>query len=504
MSEPLRFTPDGLVDMGQFDDEDRPEDLAVSRTLQAWTPDAGFSDEIWQRGLHRISRNLSDSLPKASWSDGLSTVDISLFGTQEIPDEDWAPIRAALRTPMGHSVRDRAWKVGLSAIQEAHPIAGFVQDVGDPNDGPNDSDAVPLFQLDTHKIRRSRSQWLSDRRKLILVAAAVIGVLAVAVMGNQSSLTVTERASPGTTTSPSANPLTPSGQGMVRIPDGDYVLGTDKPDPNAAETRSTTQRVAEFFIDAFEVSNEQYKQFVDEKEAAVPQGWPDGRYPEDKAQHPVQGVRFEWAQAYCTSLGKRLPSEAEWEVAARGPDGRPFPWGVNAAEGGLPSDGTYAKGTVAANVSPFGVYDLAGNAWEWVADTYDNRVDPTMHVLRGGQNGYLRTNTSRLPVADTSNASRIAGFRCAASTVDDTAPALSLGDVALPDKDNEPTPTTLPDGVLFPDDFQDATSGWVEKTTDTSASVTTPTGSSTSKPRPRTRRSWSRAPTHWTPTRKRH
>ncbi len=260
---------------------------------------------------------------------------------------------------------------------------------------------------------------------------------------------------------------TASAQGMTKIPGGSYTLGSDKPEPNNAETLTAAHDVAEFFIDTYEVSHEEFKAFFDQKDADPPASWPGARFPDDLANHPVQGVSFDWATAYCASLGKRLPTEKEWEVAARGSEARLFPWGANAADGKLQDSGTYERGTAPANVSQFGVFDLAGNVWEWVGDTYDRRADPTMHILRGGQNGYLRRNSIRLPVSESSSALKIVGFRCAASSADETVAPLTFGDVPLPEKGNEPTPTTLPEGVLFRDDFEDATSGWVEKTTDT-------------------------------------
>ncbi len=263
---------------------------------------------------------------------------------------------------------------------------------------------------------------------------------------------------------------------MVAIPAGTFTLGSDKPEPNAAETLTLTKDLPAFFIDTFEVSNEQFQQFVAEKEAAAPLSWPGGRFPTELAARPVQGVSFDWAQAYCASLGKRLPSEAEWEAAARGNEARVFPWGANAADGKLPDSGTYDRGTLPTNVSALGVFDLTGNAWEWVGESYDKRVDSKLRILRGGQNGYLRKSSVRLPVSAESNALKIAGFRCAADKVDPDAKPLSFGEVALPEKGNEPATTTLPAGVLFRDTFEDATSGWVESATDTNRKGYHPNG----------------------------
>ena len=213
------------------------------------------------------------------------------------------------------------------------------------------------------------------------------------------------------------------------------------------------------------MSNEDYKRFVDETEAAPPLSWSGGRYPADRAKHPAMGVNYEWASAYCTALSKRLPSETEWEVAGRGAEGRLYPWGDDPAAVQLPAGpDTYPVGSVEGNKSGLGVYDLAGNVWEWVADSYDRRVPATARVLRGGQNGWLRKSSTRLPVdPQASNALTIAGFRCAASNVDPARTEIRFVEYTKPPPPVAPTPKPLPEGVLTQDEFDDATSGWVEK-----------------------------------------
>ena len=115
----------------------------------------------------------------------------------------------------------------------------------------------------------------------------------------------------------------------------------------------------------------------------------------------MRGVSFDWANAYCSALGKRLPSEIEWEVAAKGGTDRAYPWGDTLADVPLPTDDTYPVTSVGGNVSPLGVFDMTGNAWEWVGDSYDPRVKSEERVLRGGANGYLRKNSIRQPSGGT-------------------------------------------------------------------------------------------------------
>jgi formylglycine-generating enzyme required for sulfatase activity/actin-like ATPase involved in cell morphogenesis len=254
---------------------------------------------------------------------------------------------------------------------------------------------------------------------------------------------------------------TASGQGMVAIPAGTYTLGLDKPD--IAESPLRQAEVAAFHIDATEVTNAQFNQFVSDTGAPAPAGFPSNRMPAGEEQRPVLGVTFDWAQAYCEALGKRLPTETEWEVAARGPEAFLWPWGNDAAAVVLPDKGTYDVGTIPQNVSPFGVFDLTGNAWEWVSDPYDKRVKADERVLRGGNNGYVRRNVNRLPVDPLkSNVTKLAGFRCAASEVDPTAPPMVFGAFTEPGTPAVPELVPLPEGTLIDDPFDDPSTGWVE------------------------------------------
>ena len=187
--------------------------------------------------------------------------------------------------------------------------------------------------------------------------------------------------------------------------------------------------------------------------------------PAGKENRPVVGVTFDWAGAYCDSLGKRLPTETEWEVAARGPEAFLWPWGNDVAAVKLPDSGTYDVGTVPENVSAFGVQDLTGNVWEWVSDPYDmKKVKEGQQVLRGGNNGWLRRNVNRLPVDPLgSNVVTLAGFRCAADKVDPNGAGLVFGEFDVPETPAAPAVTTLGPGVLVEDNFVDPSTGWVEK-----------------------------------------
>ncbi|PIE28960.1 hypothetical protein CSA57_10890 [candidate division KSB3 bacterium] len=150
--------------------------------------------------------------------------------------------------------------------------------------------------------------------------------------------------------------------GMRYIAPGECLLG-DEHGPEDARPACRRQLNA-YFIDTYEVTNAQYKVFQ-----------PSHDYPQDMADFPVVNVSWDEAKAYAVWIGKRLPTEAEWEKAARGAEGRRFPWGekfdpakCNTAESGnsrLTPVGCYPEGR-----SPFGVCDMVGNVLEWTADRY--------------------------------------------------------------------------------------------------------------------------------------
>ncbi len=168
-------------------------------------------------------------------------------------------------------------------------------------------------------------------------------------------------------------------QDMVEVPAGPFTMGADNADPEDAPAHEVD--VPAFKIDRFEVTNADYAAFADatgyqtyaEKEGSA-KNWRDFAG-DGKENHPVVKVIWEDAKAYCEWLGKRLPTEVEWEKAARGTDARTFPWGnewdptkANVKETGL--RGTAAVGSFSAGASPYGAEDMSGNVWEWTDSWY--------------------------------------------------------------------------------------------------------------------------------------
>ena len=208
----------------------------------------------------------------------------------------------------------------------------------------------------------------------------------------------------------------PSVDGMAEVVAGSYEIGlTPADDYHNASTNVTLEG---FWIDKYQTTNAQYEQFMAETGAPAPLVWPG---PEE---HPLRGVTWDQALAYCSWMKKRLPHEAEWEAAGRGPGVPPqlYPWGNDATAQGqalsLPDQDTYPVGTQSFNQSPFGVYDMVGNIWEWVGEPYGAAQDG-YKVLRGGRFGLPVLDLAyRLLVApDDTRYIKYAGFRCAADQV---------------------------------------------------------------------------------------
>lgn len=170
---------------------------------------------------------------------------------------------------------------------------------------------------------------------------------------------------------------------MVLIPEGYFILGAHD-EPNATPPKRCYLR--SYYIDRYPVNHASYERFIRETGHAMPKHWwnPDenkGRmYSPELTLHPIVNVSYTDAQAYCRWAGKRLPTEAEWEKASRGTDSRLFPWGNDWVDGmaQFGASSTSPSPMFVQAKSPYGVCDMLGNVWEWVADWY--AADSYIHM----------------------------------------------------------------------------------------------------------------------------
>ncbi len=185
---------------------------------------------------------------------------------------------------------------------------------------------------------------------------------------------------------------------MVLVPAGEFIMGSNDWWPKSGPEHK--RYLPDFFIDKYEVTNKDYMEFVKATGHRMPDHWKynKGKIPKGKENHPVTYVDWFDADAYCKWRGKRLPTEFEWEKAARGTDGRAFPWGdkFDKNKANTPQYGhgdTMPVGSFENGKSPYGVYDMAGNVFEWTASWYkaypnNKHPDPNegerYRVVRGG------------------------------------------------------------------------------------------------------------------------
>jgi formylglycine-generating enzyme required for sulfatase activity len=216
------------------------------------------------------------------------------------------------------------------------------------------------------------------------------------------------------------------GAAMVLVPAGQFLMGSHSGAPEEAPPHGC--RLPAFYIDRHEVTVAQYAVFVAETGHAAPAGWQAGRPAAGEEQLPITNICWSDAMRYAIWAGKRLPTESEWERAARGTNGRKFPWGnVDREEFRNKGSGKLRPvGSLPGGASPVGCLDMSGNAWEWTSDwfhPYPNSNHRSVHfgrhykVIRGGAGEYLYATTN---AGTTTQRARLVpygshdfiGFRC--------------------------------------------------------------------------------------------
>jgi len=188
---------------------------------------------------------------------------------------------------------------------------------------------------------------------------------------------------------------------MVLIPAGEFIMGSDQ----RMSDEGPEHRVflKDYWLDRYEVTNLQYKQFIDATNRKSPRHYENRTFPDGFTDHPVVYVSWYDATDYCAWAGKRLPTGAEWEKGARGGDARIYPWGnvFDITKANMPqrwntlkqTGGTTPVGAFKEGVSPFGILDMSGNVWEWTSswyEAYPGNTKPTENygktykTLKGG------------------------------------------------------------------------------------------------------------------------
>lgn len=337
----------------------------------------------------------------------------------------------------------------------------------------------------------------SAKRNPIKPEVLILSIFLLVLILAACSQSDTQQASGNTATkakSPTKPLRSPKYKDMLYVPAGQFVMGSNSVDNSGKkeeyglvnplyldEHPQHISQVDAYYIDKYEVTNAQYKRFVTQTKRKEPFDWTQNGYnlhrkrllvtdletlrwisleyfkldmdtrraskqellqamlksQEFMDQLPVRSVSWFDAQQYCHWVGKRLPSEREWEKAARGDQGQVYPWGnewnadfANTGDNSEWDDGIAPVGVYKNNVSPYGVYDMAGNVWEWAADwylpypgsTYKHKdFGQIKKVIRGGGGGTGHYSLSVFfrgsarSYAAPESVSNDVGFRCARS-----------------------------------------------------------------------------------------
>ncbi|MFN0085879.1 MAG: SUMF1/EgtB/PvdO family nonheme iron enzyme [Blastocatellia bacterium] len=263
------------------------------------------------------------------------------------------------------TARTRVEAKGAPPTDETSPTARKTADAGAPTNDDRAAEGIP--------------RWRIPAIAALVLTALIAGT--IYYLGRKPAQTVSE------TQRSTAPP------GMVSIPGGKFIMGRNDGSPDEGPAHEV--EIKPFFLDIREVTNQDYKRFVDATGRAIPKHWKfNGSYSPDEAMLPVTHVTWDDATSYAAWENKRLPAEAEWEYAARGgAKGHLYPWGNQWKPGQANVDrkGQIKPAPVRSfenDISDFGVYDMAGNVSEWVqdyyAERYGGRPDQRFRVYRGG------------------------------------------------------------------------------------------------------------------------
>ena len=313
-----------------------------------------------------VAREIMQALEKAPGARQLSAADLA------------RRLRAAMRradgeptiSPVDTSVIDESLENRATVAIESVSV-------------PRESELETVVREDSGRLQppagspshtSSRSADEPAKSKLPMIAAGVVGLAVLAVIG---WFLLRPDAGGGTTDKPNVAQATPTpfvnefGE-MMYIPGGKFTMGRN--DGEADQRPAHAVEVKPFFLDRYEISNEQYKRYVDGANATPPRNWTGRTCPPGLESLPVTHITWQDAEGYARWAGKRLPTEEEWEFAARGGEkNNLYPWGndwiESAAYVDIGADKPTARGSFSRD-QVFGVFDLAGNVSEWVQSDY--------------------------------------------------------------------------------------------------------------------------------------
>lgn len=353
------------------------------------------------------------------------------------PSPELEPTKEFQQPARRRSTDQVAATVQMTSVPQsasAEPIA--------PPATPNRIQSEPISQIASQPPPKKRTGMVIASVVVVLVLLGAAGYVAWLLFGGaKPAPTVPPVAveQPPVPPAPVATETTPAPvvpTGMVAVIAGTYTIGRDGADP--LEQPEHRVDLPAFFIDRVEVTNAAYKTFVDATGHRPPSNWTGTSVPDGRDAFPVTGVTWQDAADYAAWAGKRLPTENEWEAAARGADGRIYPWGNGFRSGvanigskpdkptpeqypaGIKETGRYPEGA-----SPAGADDMIGNAWEWVADeikAYPGNTESqldfepgvTYRVIRGGAYDGSKVNDATYRgYLDGSLPYPKVGFRCA-------------------------------------------------------------------------------------------
>lgn len=332
--------------------------------------------------------------------------DPTLLPTSPMPDAKRKLDAASAQTVLSENAASSG-SLGSPIISGQQ--SGKLKDSPESDGGANSKTVVtplpPFGGEFRHKeINLSSGTWARNRQAIIqsgvLIGLVIILILFVFWWLSRDTLNGIDGLSSRTQTSGQAQKQAASNataaiaslpENMIFIPGGKFQMG--RPDGDEYETPVHTVSVSPFFLGRTEVTNQEYQRFISETGHRPPTHWQNGKFPPNEANLPVVNVSWNDANDFAKWAGKRLPTETEWEFAARGAEGRLYPWGNNwsaaNANAGRDNGGRISEvGRFPNGASPFGILDMCGNVWEWTSSNLvsyanGNEMAPGK-VIRGG------------------------------------------------------------------------------------------------------------------------